>query len=136
MVTPMIEFPLILERKGNPYKWVSLHPDADTLTVPKIFGEGANYIFTGNGDCYDLVWLDANTPLAKLSCLNFTHWFTKPIKNSDILDNHTCPILMDHGVEYLVRIKERWHFISTESLLRDNLPINYWVKEKELFPIR
>ena len=47
MVTPMIEFPLILERKGNPYKWVSLHPDADTLNVPKLFGEGANYIFTG-----------------------------------------------------------------------------------------
>lgn len=136
MVTPMIEFPLILERKGNPYKWVSLHPDADTLNVPKLFGEGANYIFTGNGDCYDLVWIDANTPLVKLSCLNFTHWFTKPIKNSDILDNHICPICMDYGVEYLVRIKEKWHFISTESLLRDHLPIKYWVKETELFPIR
>ena len=136
MVTPMIEFPLILERKGNPYKWVSLHPDADTLTVPKILGDGANYIFTGNGDFYELVWLDANTPLAKLSCLNCTHWFTKPIKNDDILDNHTCPICMDHGVEYLVRIKERWHFISTESLLRDYLPIKYWAKETELFPIR
>ena len=136
MFTPKIEFPLILERQGNPYKWVSLHPDADTLTVPKILGDGANYIFTGNGDFYELVWLDANTPLAKLSCLNCTHWFTKPIKNDDILDNHTCPICMDHGVEYLVRIKERWHFISTESLLRDYLPIKYWAKETELFPIR
>ena len=136
MFTPKIEFPLILERKGNPYKWVSLHPDADALNVPKLFGDGANYIFTGNGDCYDLVWIDANTPLAKLSSLNFTHWFTKPIKNSDILDNHTCPICMDHGVEYLVRIKEKWHFISTESLLRDNIPIKYWVNATELFPIR
>ena len=136
MFTPKIEFPLILERQGNPYKWVSLHPDVDTLTVPKILGDGANYIFTGNGDFYELVWLDANTPLAKLSCLNCTHWFTKPIKNDDILDNHTCPICMDHGVEYLVRIKERWHFISTESLLRDYLPIKYWAKETELFPIR
>ena len=136
MFTPKIEFPLILERKGNPYKWVSLHPDADALNVPKLFGDGANYIFTGNGDCYDLVWIDANTPLAKLSSLNFTHWFTKPIKNSDILDNHSCPICMDHGVDYLVRIKEKWHFISTESLLRDNIPIKYWVNATELFPIR
>lgn len=43
---------------------------------------------------------------------------------------------MDYRVEYLVSIKENWHFISTESLLRDNIPIKYRVKEKDLFPIR
>ena len=136
MIVPKIEFPLILEKTGNPYKWVPLHPDADTLNVTNISDSGGLYLFTFNGDSYHLVCLASDTPLVKLSYLNFTHWFTKPIKNSDILDNHICPICMDYGVEYLVSIKENWHFISTESLLRDNNPIKYWVKEKDLFPIR
>lgn len=136
MIVPKIEFPLILEKTGNPYKWVSLHPDADTLNVPNISSSGGLYLFTFNGDSYHLVSLASDTPLVKLSSLNFTHWFTKPIKNSDILDNHICPICMDYGVEYLVSIKENWHFISTESLLRDNIPIKYWVNATELFPIR
>lgn len=136
MIVPKIDFPLILERKGNPYKWVSLHPDADTLNVPNISDGSWLYLFTFNGDSYHLVSLASDTPLVKLSCLNFTHWFTKPIKNSDILYNHSCPIRMEHAVEYLVCIKENWHFISTESLLRDHLPIKYWVNATELFPIR
>ena len=136
MIVPKIEFPIILEKPGNPYKWVPLHPDADTLNVPNISGSGGLYLFTFNGDSYHVVGLASDAPLVKFSTMNFTHWFTKPLRDDDVVDNHICPILMEHAVEYLVCIKERWHFSSAESLLRDNIPIKYWVKEKDLFPIR
>lgn len=42
---------------------------------------------------------------------------------------------MDDGVEYLVGIHGKLKFISTESILRDSLPITDWFDERELFPL-
>lgn len=136
MVTPTIEFPLILKKPGNPYEWVPLHNANGSLTIPSFEASEYLCLFTFNGDDYNLIHVGPDTSLFTFQRLPYTHWFTKPIDARHRMDNHICPILMSEGVEYLVRIKEKWHFLSTESLLRDHIPITDWFDETELFPIR
>ena len=131
---PKVEFPLILERPGNPYKWVTLHNSDGTLTIPKL-ETGNLYLFSFKGESYELVYIDTDTTLFKFRTLPFTHWFTKPISPRSRISNHISPIVMDDGVEYLVGIHGKLKFISTESILRDSLPITDWFDERELFPL-
>ena len=43
---PTLEFPLILEKPGNPHKWVKLHNDDGSLTVPALDERGRLCLFT------------------------------------------------------------------------------------------
>lgn len=131
---PKIEYPLILERAGNPYKWVTLHNSDDTLTIPELENENL-YLFSFKGEYYELVYIDTETTLFKFHTLPFTHWFTKPISPGNRVPNHISPIVMDDGVEYLVNIHGKLKFISTGSILRDSLLITDWYDERELFPL-
>ena len=131
------EFPLICEREGNPYKWVDMRPTGDSLVVPRIEHKGELFLFTCKGRCYDILLIDnSKTTLFDMRTLPFTHWFTKPISISCRCSNHDKPIIMDDCVDYLVEIQGRLNFISTETLLRDALPISTWYDDKDLFPIR
>lgn len=133
-----IEFPtkLICEREGNPYKWVYMRPTVGSLVVPRIEPEGSLFLFTRNGEYYDILRINADTTLFKFNTFPFTHWFTKPISTRCRCCNHDKPILMDDGVDYLVDIHGCLNFISTETLLRDALPITTWFDDKDLFPIK
>lgn len=134
MFKPKLEFPLICERPGNPYRWVQLHNSDGVLTIPKVGDERSLYLFSFNGEQYELVDLNRRA-ISELGKFPFTHWFTKPISPSSRIPNHNSPIVMDDGVEYLVSIREKLHFVSTYSILRDSLPITWWVNERDLFPL-
>lgn len=134
MFEPKIEFPLICERPGNPYRWVPLHTSDRVLTIPKVDDDRSLYLFSFNGKQYELVDLNRRT-ISELGMFPFTHWFTKPINPLDRVTNHISPIVMDDGVEYLVSIHEKLHFISTYSIFRDSLPITWWINERDLFPL-
>lgn len=136
MIAPLDHLPLICERKGNPYKWVYMRPTVGSLVVPRIEPEGNLFLFTRNGEYYDILLINADTTLFKFDALPFTHWFTKPISPRSRFRNHDKPIIMDAGVEYLVDIHGFLKFVSTETLLRDALPISTWYDDKDLFPIK
>lgn len=138
MINPNVKFeiPLICEREGNPYKWVYMRPNVGSLVVPRIEPEGNLFLFTRNGECYDVLLINSDTTLFKFDTLPFTHWFTKPISPRSRCRNHEMPILMDDGVNCLVDIHGRLNFISTETILRDALPITTWFNDKDLFPIK
>lgn len=136
MIAAFVHFPLRLEKDGNPYKWVYMRPSVGSLVVPRIEPEGNLFLFTCNGEYYDILLINADTTLFKFDTLPFTHWFTKPISTSCRFRNHDKPILMDNGIDYLVDIHGCLKFIRTETLLRDALPISTWYDDKDLFPIR
>ena len=136
MIKPSFYQPLYLEKKGNPYKWTYMRPNVGSLVVPRIIPEGNLFLFTRNGEYYDILLINADTTLFKFDALPFTHWFTKPISPHSRFCNHDKPIIMDDGVEYLVDIHGRLKFVSTETLLQDALPISTWYDDKDLFPIR
>lgn len=131
---PTVEFPLTLEKPGNPYKWSSIHNPDGTITIPNV-ETGNLYLFSFKADSYELIYLDPDTSLFKFRTLPFTHWFTKQISPRSRIPNHISPIVMDDGVEYLVNIHGKLTFISTYSILRDSLPITYWYDERDLFPM-
>ena len=134
--SPTLEFPLILEKPGNPHKWVKLHNDDGSLTVPALDERGRLCLFTYEGKEYFIEAIDANTSILKLQHRPYTHWFTKPISPDSRIPNHICPILMEEGVDYLVGIHGKLRFINTIGLFRDALLITVWFNDKELFPIR
>lgn len=47
--SPTLEFPLILEKSGNPHKWVKLHNDDGSLTVPALDERERLCLFTYEG---------------------------------------------------------------------------------------
>lgn len=138
-VHPQIEIPVILQthKEGNPYKWVPLYLDNETLAVPKLKPEGGLYLFsTYRGEEYHAVFLNPDMSLFKFRTCPFAYWFSKPLNAKDRIPNHISPIVMEEGVDYLVEIHGKLKFINTQTLMRDNLPITAWYDTKDLFPIR
>lgn len=133
---PSQHLPPLVRRSGYSHKWAALQPTSDLLIFPRIEPEGSLFLFTRNGEYYDILLINADTTLFKFGTFPFTHWFTKPISPRSRFRNHDRPILMDDGVDYLVDIHGRLNFISTETLLRDALPISTWYGDKDLFPIK
>lgn len=129
-----IEFPLICEREGNPYKWVPLRPSDGFLKVPDI-KEGVTYLFTCKGHCYDVLSFDTGTTVFQLSTLPYTHWFTKPLNPFRCINGIERAVPMENGVYYLVRSRERWELISNLTLIGAMCPVSRWYDERDLFPI-
>ncbi len=128
-------FPFRLTREGNPHQWNLLRKDG-ALLVPRVGQGGGLYLFTREGEDYALIDIHPDTGILTFDMMPFTHWFSKPVSPDSCIHNHMRPILMEHGVEYLVSIRGKLKFISDESLLRDHIPVTTWFDDKELFPIR
>ena len=138
-VRPQIEIPVVLQtrKEGNPYKWVPLYLDNETLAVPKIEPEGGLYLFASyRGEEYHTVFLHPDMSLFQFRTYPFAYWFSKPLNGKDRIPNHISPIVMEEGVDYLVEIHGKLMFNNTQTLMRDNLPIDAWYNIKDLFPIR
>lgn len=126
-----------LERKGNPYRWVPFRVSDGVYQMPSNQdGMDMNYLVSTDGREYDIISMGGIRPMGDISSWPFTHWFTKPIQDGCRMYNHDNPILMEEGEEYLVSIQGRLSFISTISLLKDNLPIKFWIHDKDLFPLK
>ena len=131
----MSMFPFRLTREGNPHQWNPLRKDG-ALLVPSMEQGSGLYLFTRDGIDYALVDIHPGTGILTFDMMPFTHWFSKPVSPDSHIRNHMRPILMEHGVEYLVSIRGKLTFISDENLLKDHIPVETWFDDKELFPIR
>ena len=138
-VHPQIEIPVILQtrKEGNPYKWVQFRNyDDGTLTFPQPPIRGAFYLYTHDGEEYHVEYLTTDSTLSKIMSVPCSHWFSKPLDPSSRILNHLDPIRMAEHVDYLVCIQGKLKFISTDNILKDNLPITYWFNDTDIFPIR
>jgi len=131
---PHIEFPLICEHEGNPYKWVPLRPSDGILNIP-VIEEGVAYLFTCEGKCYDVLSFDCGTTVHRLSTLPYTHWFTKPLNPFRCIHVIDRDVPMENGVYYLVRSREQWKLISNLTLIGTMPPVSRWYDERDIFPI-
>lgn len=138
MLEPTIEFPAThCTRPGNPYKWVQFrNPEIGALTFPRPPISGALYLYTLDGEEYHVEYLTTDSTLSKIMSISCSHWFSKPLDPSSRIINHLNPIRMDEHTEYLVCIQGKLKFISTDNILKDNLPISYWFNDTDFFPIR
>ena len=136
MIAAYVHVPLQIEKEGNPYRWVPFRASAGVYQMPSNQdGMDMSYLVSTDGREYDIIGMGGNRPMGDISRWPFTHWFTKPIPAGCRMDNHICPIRMDYGVWYLVNVQGNLKFISTDSLLKDGLPISYWIRDDSLFPL-